>query len=386
MAELTKAVVDLRARVSQHQAAKLSDAWETAPDGRQLIEGPFGEMAFSYQRYDLQTSDQDWLTSLYATTAGGFGHGLLFSSGMGVIAAVAAVLSRRSLSGVAITPFAYFETHLLLQRFFPSLEVFDIESSDRTADVIWVDTSSTKWRQTIVETARAPKVLVVDTTCFDACEAELRPWLTLGEQWRCPVILVRSHLKLDTFGLELGRLGSAVVVDSSSEGIGEAWALELKQARSGFGTNFFPTMLYPWLGQSDFVDLAIARGAGIRLSTDQIEANIDPKNNPKVETLSTEHKLFFLVRTGLGLESDSPTVRDGVISHSLADACAREGLPVFAASSFGLDRVTITDFVNMHDDEHYIRISGADLPPGLSEQVGATIASSLKGLVANVEG
>lgn len=380
--DFNEAVATLRERLFISQAKKASTLWETAPTGHSEVPGSLGTMSYTYQRYDLQSASTDWLRDLYACQPDmADAEGLLFSCGMSAIGATAAVLARRELSTIAITPIAYFETHLLFRRFFSDVELTE---SNADADVLWVDTSSTTWRVELQEFSTSPKLLVIDTSCVDAVEDEVRTWLDRGRAWKCPVVLLRSHLKLDTFGLELGRLGSALVICEHDQTAGEELSLELKQARSGFGTNFSTACVYPWLGSSEFAALATQRGDGIRSSTTEIAEALSPivDQFDGCEIIETDHDLFFLIRTGLPLDNDSAEVRDSVISNTLGAACEAAALPAVSASSFGLDRVTVIDFVNMHDDAHYIRISGADLPPGVSRDIGNAMGPALQGLLA----
>jgi hypothetical protein len=58
--------------------------------------------------------------------------------------------------------------------------------------------------------AQAADLIVFDTTAFSAQSRRIPRFLSWARKARTPVILVRSHTKLDSLGIEYGRLGSAI--------------------------------------------------------------------------------------------------------------------------------------------------------------------------------
>ena len=50
---------------------------------------------------------------------------------------------------------------------------------------------------------------------------------------------------------------------------------------------------------------------------------------------------------------------------------------MIAAASFGLDQITINDFVNLNDGQHQVRVSGADIPHHLIPTVAENIRQVL---------
>ena len=207
-------------------------------------------------------------------------------------------------------------------------------------------------------------------------------WLAAARQLDVPCLLVRSHLKLDSFGLELGRLGSIILVAPS----GDAAAIgslrrELVRARANFGLGFDVTHLYPWLGAPEFVALSRARTAAIRTCTDAIASAVEDglSTSDPVTVTRTPHDLFFLVSTGITFDDPEASIC-AELSHSIAARCAADGSAAVAGGSFGLDLVGLTDFVNIHDGLHYLRVSGADIPLELVASMGFHIRSAITAL------
>ena len=53
-------------------------------------------------------------------------------------------------------------------------------------------------------------MIVFDTTCLSSYSGRVRRVVTWARRAKTPVILVRSHTKLNSLGIEYGRLGSAM--------------------------------------------------------------------------------------------------------------------------------------------------------------------------------
>ena len=376
-----QAVLDLRRSIRARQQDASAHLSETAFEHEPAYEGSFGRVSYTYQRYDLSLLDVDWMSHLYhcrATNRAVGGH--FFGSGMGAIGAILSVFSRRSWTKVAISPTAYFETHLLCRRFFKQIELMEAgERFPNAAEVLWLDTSSPEWPE-MPERNDGLKVIVIDTSCIECSHPVVVDWLREASRLKATLILIRSHLKLDSFGLELGKLGSVVVIaPNDTKDDTDELLLELHQARTGLGLGFEIDHLYPWLGDSTFAKLSTERTEAIRSATESLADAIHDARTPddRFEIIPTAHRIFLLVRTGLPLSNDSDTVKKSLVSRAISRACIKDHLPVFAGSSFGQDRVAILDFVNLHDDLHYLRVSGADVEATLIPAIGRHIAKNL---------
>jgi hypothetical protein len=359
------AVRELRERLRMRQTQASAHLFETSLVGADTYDGQFGSVSYTYQRYDLETIGFDWLSRIYARRADQRAvRGMFLSSGMSTIAAAFLHIARRGYRRISISPRAYFETRDLCSRFFAQLELepaTDALGSD--ADVIWLDTSSTAWPPLSTSDERT-KLMVVDTTCVEGSGDVVAAWMQHSQIIGCPLLFLRSHLKLDTFGLELGRLGSIVAIapDANQDDV-EEMSWNIQHARAGFGFGFELPNVYPWLGLPEFFELSRDRADGIRAVTDRLATAVDAarRHSDAFEIVRTDHRLFFLVRTGITFPSDE-VAKGSRLARAVAARCEDDGSPVIPAGSFGLDLIALMDFVDREDGLHYLRVAGADLP------------------------
>jgi hypothetical protein len=383
LVSLRQQVSSLRKRLLIRQAEESAELSETSTVGphRYLF---FGKpVKYGYQRYDLERVEIDWEGELYYIhSVGRFTDGLLLSSGMSAVAALFSTFARRGWTRVQFSPVPYYESQLLATRFFKSIRCNHALDGKFSADpdVLWLDTSSLIWPE-FPKQIGSIRLLVVDTTCVEPDSSHIQRWINESERLNCPVILVRSHIKLDSFGMELGRLGS-IVISASTDQSGDAVALmsELEQARSGFGLGFTLIGLYPWLGDPEFAQLTKQRTAAIRDVTNILGVALRNARKPsdQFEILpSITHGLFLIIRTKLDVTSDEDAPREVnpfagfILSRKIAESCKRSNLPVLAAASLGLDQLTINDFVNIANGQHEVRIASADIPHELLPVIAA---------------
>lgn len=383
LSSFQSSVQALRERILLRLVKQTASLSETSLCQYGRHDGPSGPIEYSYQRYDLRRTEVDWLREIHFTSATDrFTEGLYLSCGMAGITAILAVIARRGWKRLQFSAEGYFESYLLVTRFFETIsldQTADQFSSDR--EVLWLDTCSPRWPD-FPGKRGALRLIVVDTSCVEPDSEHVNRWLQEAARLACPLVLVRSHLKLDTFGMELGRLGSVIAVapDHDPEATKE-FALELHQARTGMGTNFCLTSLYPWIGDPELARLAGLRTAAIRRATAWLVESLEQERQPddQFEVLSRVHGIYLVVRTHLNVavsetcEDDPTAMKPNLLSRTIAERCRDQELPVIAASSFGLDQIVVLDYVNMHDGRHQIRVSGADLPQHYLPKVAAQI-------------
>ncbi len=191
---------------------------------------------------------------------------------------------------------------------------------------------------------------------------------------------MRSHIKLDSFGLELGRLGSIVISfpENKSDEHNKLMTT-LRQAIAGFGINFNLFSLYPWLGNSKFVKLTQQRTQAIRKVTKALYCALKDmhQENDLFEILpSTTHKIFLIIQTHIK-HQDYPSFQNMVLSRLIAQSCYEQQLPVLAAGTLGLNQITVNDFINLTNQNHQVRIASADIPLSLVFDIATHIRQTI---------
>jgi hypothetical protein len=114
------------------------------------------------------------------------------------------------------------EGHLRdLQMVMPKNGRFKTARAD-CAQILLLDscTSARAYEEALRCIGAAPDLVIFDTACFSGGSSRIRRVLTWARR-DVPIVLVRSHAKLDSLGAEYGRLGSA---DFFQPATGLPWA------------------------------------------------------------------------------------------------------------------------------------------------------------------
>src|SRR5204863_975408 len=94
-------------------------------------------------------------------------------------------------------------------------------------------------------------LIVFDTTCFSSGSGRILWAMSWARTAAVPIVLLRSHTKLDSLGVEYGRLGSAVFAHCSNvtgQRILQALLTEMQNAVRLFGSAALPAHFPPYVG------------------------------------------------------------------------------------------------------------------------------------------
>jgi len=354
---------DLRARILRRQLAWSVGLPETAEGGRVTVDTPAGTMSYSYQRYDLRRVGCDWGALVHDLPVGSSASdGLFLASGMSAVAAAMSAVSRTGGGRVEISADPYFEVPWLAQRLHTDIDLVEVRDFTDRADVVWIDTLSSEW-PALPESP--PRLVVIDTSCVEPDHVSVVEWLRATAELGVPAILVRSHIKLDALGLEVGRLGSAVVVGEPAP-VEEVTGL-LREASSLLGLTFSLPATYPWLGHPDFIGLARERTEGIRRSTRRLTSALAEAG---VASLPRPHETSVVVPLGAGA-AELPA---NAVAARVVERARGQGVPVAVAGSFGLDHLVAHDYTDLRDGRQYLRLCGADLPEATEAALADAVA------------
>ena len=316
---------------------------------------------YTYQRYDLTASIHDWLAEIYHTNSRNFlSNGLFVMSGMSAI--LVSILGIKHYSpnsiNIKISKNGYYEINDLLTKSLYNLNktYFEDESAVSPIDIAVLDTSSHILpKQKYWETA---KFIIIDTTCWNLGDTNLTKLLLTLQTYQGIIILIRSHIKLDCFGLELNRLGSIVVLTAkNSNPKTRLAAIKLhkscQEINGNIGCNLHLYDYYPWLLDNKFQQLAAIRTTRIKQYTKLIYARLYSMANGEYEIIKPQHELFILIKL-LKHYIPEPIVQYAQKICNIANAM---GIAILPAPSFALCCTSFDGFKSKVDEAIYLRIA-----------------------------
>lgn len=386
------AAVELKLRLAALlKADQLLGHWsvtETArPPGQSKRAGPFA-FSFGYQRADLAVDGPPIYPSLRWTCPGCRVSTLYTGSGMAAIAALlTALLQANESIEVAAPADCYGETLELLRslgarvRLTPTIEVQTRAVGDHATRVNWLDSSvRTSYDRLLSAMEVDVDLIVFDTTCFWRDSGKIGHAIRRALRARIPIVLVRSHAKLDNLGVEYGRLGSLVLVIPASASTSRSRFADSLIARMHDSVRLLgaaPTLANfpPFEHGSDYLNCSALRTASIiRNARGMARGLMSQWRSAKVR--SFQHGLYVTVAT-----ADNATVDEmKAAADDLAIELAAQGFPVRHAGSFGFDFVAVEAYSDPVDARGVLRICGGDIPPDLGEKIGQRIAAWGRGL------
>ena len=209
---------------------------------------------------------------------------------------------------------------------------------------------------------------VFDTSCFSASSGRIGRIAEIARERDVPLILARSHTKLDCFGLDYGRLGSVVAVAGEPNGSEAAIQKLVGDFIRLTGSAALPLHFPPFAAGESFRSLTRARIAWMIRSTRVLEKGL---RDAAVRSRRFAHGLYVAVFPR--------SYRDrNAASDAAAALIARfvaAGIPSRHAGSFGFDFVGCDWFEDPADGTIGLRLSTGDLPLSLVERAAATLIS-----------
>jgi hypothetical protein len=371
----------LAAKLRAQQCLQHWAVTETAPhpsvsttEGSQPAYQPARTFSYNYQRADLEVHGAPVYPRLHAPT-------LYTSCGMSAIhSLLSALLQLNARLDIRIAADCYDETRELFASFAPQITARADDGLDPelvapagTARLLWLDSSSRASGLRALRATRRFDLVVFDSTCAWRGSRRVQHVIEWARSTRVPLVLVRSHLKLDSLGIEYARLGSIVaamrpVPSRSAPWTGNVWE-QLQRMVRLTGAAAVPSHLAPFAQGPEYEACCRRRTAALMRSTRLLTRAL---RRAFPDTIATyQHSLYLTLDAGPGLGVD-----DAIgLADDMAGALASRGLPVRHAGSFGFDFVAIDRFPHPDDGHNLIRVAGADLPLQIMERVAGDLAA-----------
>ncbi|WFU15496.1 hypothetical protein [Bradyrhizobium sp. CB3481] len=366
----------LKAEHALHDWTVTETAW--AHQGQRRI-GPF---AF---RYDYQRADLDVRGPSFYDLQGSAIDTVYTASGMAAISALllalAGVIGK---ADILVLPGAYGETQELIEGYVERFRMITLNCSSTGAAVsksasprvLLLDSSASApaFDAGLRQIDAAPDLLIFDTTCLSTGSGRIRRVLGLAQEFSIPVVMVRSHTKLDSLGAEYGRLGSVTFVDwernvSCGSKLKELPA-EVRNAIRLLGGAALPAHFPPYIGTPLYRELTDKRIAAILRNGRRASRYFAAALPGLTAELHYVHGLYLTLSTRQKLDEASARCAAAKMSRDLAEA----GLPIQHAGSFGFDFVATEWFHNPTTGRYSVRIAVPDLPTAIWDDLVDAIA------------
>lgn len=378
-ADSAEAMIERKFKLAGALRAERSlDSWaitETArPEAQRWRSGAY-RFSYEYQRADLHVRGP----AIYDVAGAADGivrqETVYTGSGMSAISAIVTALVRvRGELDVIAPRGCYGETRELLESLQERVAI--VQSKRRNEPVRRAPNRS---RVLLVDSCVADDfddyraatdidVVVFDTTCFWQDSGRIRVVIRWALRAGLPVALVRSHAKLDSLGIEYGRLGS-VVLAWRPQDASQAWMKKLLRATEDsvrlYGVAAIPAHFPPFTGTAQYRACSRARTAGIIRNTRRMARQLSTRMSGHCAIRTFQHGLYFALVPGDELPIDD--VKRAAAS--LSTALGRQKLPLKHAGSFGFDFVAVEWFFDAILRRNLLRIAGADLPATLIDRI-----------------
>ncbi|WP_440640231.1 hypothetical protein ACSHT2_02490 [Bradyrhizobium sp. PUT101] len=368
----------LRAEHELHEWKATETAWShtAAP-----ASGPF-EFNYDYQRADLTVRGP----SFYEFDCGCTSTAIYTASGMAAISAVllasAQIVEK---ADVLVLPGSYGETLELIRGFVPhmrlgalKLPLGDAFAPANSPRILLLDSCSFAgaFEAALRCDGSGLDLLVFDTTCFVGRSGRIRRVLRWARRYGVPLVLVRSHNKLDSLGAEYGRLGSAVFVqghEHQQRAGGVEWARLASETRNAvrlLGGAALPAHFPPFAGSAAYWALTQRRVAAILRNGRSTARHFAAKLPALSAELHFTHGLYVTLRGKRVL--DEAAARQA--ADEMSSELRREGFPIRHAGSFGFDFAATEWFHDATTDQYSVRVAVPDLPTELWNDLAAAIA------------
>jgi hypothetical protein len=362
----------LKAEHALHDWAHTETDW--AHEGRPRA-GPF-RFSYDYQRADLEVRGP----SFYEFECAARSDTLYTSSGMGAISALLLASAHVTpAADILVLPGTYGETLELIKGYARHFRLISLEGSQdelaaqsaRPRVMLLDSCTSAAAFEAVLNCAKPDFELVVfDTTCFSNGSGRIRRVVNWARRRQLPIVLVRSHTKLDSLGVEYGRLGSAVFMSGARQEWLTQLAAETRNAVRLLGSAALPAHFPPYVGTRAYRVLTNKRVATILQNSRRAARIFGATLRCSFDQPHIAHGLYMTLASKRALDEQQARRIAADMSRDLS----KIGLPLRHAGSFGFDFAATEWFHDATNDRYAVRIAVPDLPTAQWDEVAHAVA------------
>jgi hypothetical protein len=362
----------LKAEHALHDWAVTETAWAHAS---QRCHGPF-TFHYDYQRADLDVRGP----SFYALDAAATAETIYTASGMAAISALLSASARViGRADIVVLSGSYGETFELIEAYAGHLRLVTVAQAEqavaagRAPAIMLLDSCAPAGSFEAVLRLENPAfdLVIFDSTCFANGSGRIRRVLNWARNSDIPVVMVRSHTKLDSLGAEYGRLGSAAFIRGDN---GASWtrrlSAEMRNAVRLFGGAALPAHFPPYIGTPAYRDLTERRMAAILRNTRRAVRYFASAIPGLTAELRFAHGLYVTLASPRPLDEAAARQAAAAMSEDLAS----QGLPIRHAGSFGFDFAATEWFHSPATGQYNVRVAVPDLPTALWDDITHAVA------------
>jgi hypothetical protein len=362
-----------------HDWALTETAWTHSGRPRS---GPF-EFKYDYQRADLEVRGP----SFYALEDQLGSETVYTASGMAAISALLmATAPVFSEADIVTMPSSYGETTELIDAHARHLRRVELGTSlaeiakfrGARPRILLLDSCTTAGAFEAILQCAQPRLdlIVFDTTCFSSGSGRIRRALSWARSAAIPIVLLRSHTKLDSLGVEYGRLGSVVFapcprIGGVKQQLRGALLTGTRNAVRLFGGAALPAHFPPYVGAPTHRSLTNKRLAAMLRNSRRTTRHFSATLAGLSAELHFAHGLYVTLASARTLDENQ--ARDVVAE--LCTDLGRRGLALRHAGSFGFDFGAAESSKDRTRDRYVVRIAVADMPTSLWDEVVVAVAA-----------
>lgn len=317
--------------------------------------------SYRYQRFDMKISGPLVYPNIPSSD---YYHGTVYvNSGMSAISTVLHAINRVKPDWTLLVgEGCYYESLHVMTNLCERIKVIQYDDVDRESvenHILYVDSYSQEPFSFNSADMNTIRLVVVDTTCWSADSINDESFFSIYSELKCPLLLVRSHVKLDSLGMEYGQLGSVTTlcpIDVSTEVLD--FIIELVNVCHDYITVFGilanPLSFGPFFGREC---QSVAESRVIRIRKNNVVLGEHFKKDDNCIVKVYRHELFLTIK--------QPSVPDEMLALGYAETITdtlEKILPTRIASSFGFDYMTIFSFLDDESGLWGLRVCAGDVP------------------------